>query len=132
MKNRLKNSQNLLANKLKGPASRLVFYFKTSAILINNLIECPIPQGGSADKAGLKAGDKILKVNGKAVSDLTHMEVVEMIKSDGQVVLTVQQHPLHRPPVVPSSPPGIGVAAKRKGNNSRENITGPQPVDVSR
>jgi hypothetical protein len=58
------------------------------------------------------------------------MEVVEMIKSDGQVVLTVQQHPLHRPPVVPSSPPGIGVAAKRKGNNSRENITGPQPVDV--
>lgn len=53
-----------------------------------------------------------------------------MIKSDAQVVLTVQQHPLHRPPAVPSSPPGIGVAAKRKGNNSRENITGPQPVDV--
>ncbi|CAB3378735.1 Hypothetical predicted protein [Cloeon dipterum] len=86
--------------------------------------------GGSAERAGLKPGDKILKVNGQNVAQSTHIEVVELIKADAQVVLTVHQHPHHRPPTLPSSPPGLGAGTKRKGNSSRENITGPKPVDL--
>ncbi|XP_059480825.1 rho guanine nucleotide exchange factor 12 isoform X2 [Neocloeon triangulifer] len=85
---------------------------------------------GSAEKAGLKPGDKILKVNGVNVTQSTHLEVVELIKADAQVILTVQQYPHPRPPILPSSPPGMGAVTKRKGTSSRENITGPQPVDL--
>uniref|UniRef100_A0A0K8TH39 PDZ domain-containing protein n=1 Tax=Lygus hesperus TaxID=30085 RepID=A0A0K8TH39_LYGHE len=53
-----------------------------------------VKEGGAAEKAGLHSGDTILKVNGVNVTSLTHTEVVELIKAEAQVVLTVQQNPL--------------------------------------
>ncbi|XP_057324420.1 rho guanine nucleotide exchange factor 12 isoform X3 [Microplitis mediator] len=53
-----------------------------------------VKEGGAAERAGLKQGDKIIKVNGVNVMQSTHTEVVQLIKSSTQVVLTVQQKPL--------------------------------------
>ncbi|XP_046401357.1 rho guanine nucleotide exchange factor 11 isoform X3 [Ischnura elegans] len=50
-----------------------------------------VKEGGAAERAGLHSGDKIIKVNGIVVTQSTHTEVVELIKSAPQVVLTVQQ-----------------------------------------
>ncbi|XP_072375594.1 rho guanine nucleotide exchange factor 12 isoform X3 [Diabrotica undecimpunctata] len=82
-----------------------------------------VKEGGAAEKAGLHAGDKIVKVNGVNVMQSTHTQVVALIKSSSQVVLTVQQRsniqrnmgsPGHvRPVTTPTS----------------SRITGPQPVD---
>ncbi|XP_018377346.1 PREDICTED: rho guanine nucleotide exchange factor 12 isoform X4 [Trachymyrmex cornetzi] len=51
-------------------------------------------KGGAAARAGLHAGDKIIKVNGVNVMQSTHTDVVQLIKSSTQVVLTVQQKPV--------------------------------------
>ncbi|XP_030755908.1 rho guanine nucleotide exchange factor 12 isoform X2 [Sitophilus oryzae] len=77
-----------------------------------------VKEGGPAEKAGLNAGDTILQVNGHNVMQSTHTDVVVLIKSSAQVVLTVQQgsslsSPGHRPATV----------------SSASRITGPQPVD---
>ncbi|XP_044751624.1 rho guanine nucleotide exchange factor 12 isoform X2 [Coccinella septempunctata] len=83
-----------------------------------------VKEGGPAEKAGLHAGDKILKVNGITVITFTHTDVVDLIKSSSQVVLTVQQRtsrsimsPLSSPHVRPSTA------------HASTTITNPQPVD---
>ncbi|XP_025161774.1 uncharacterized protein LOC105192214 isoform X2 [Harpegnathos saltator] len=53
-----------------------------------------VKEGGAAARAGLHAGDKIIKVNGVNVTHSTHTDVVQLIKSSTQVVLTVQQKPM--------------------------------------
>uniref|UniRef100_A0A0C9S1B8 ARHGEF12_2 protein n=1 Tax=Fopius arisanus TaxID=64838 RepID=A0A0C9S1B8_9HYME len=53
-----------------------------------------VKEGGAAARAGLVAGDRILKVNGVNVMQSVHTDVVELIKSSTQVVLTVQPDPL--------------------------------------
>nr|DBA34555.1 TPA: hypothetical protein GDO54_002105 [Pyxicephalus adspersus] len=45
-----------------------------------------IEKGSSADKAGLKDGDRVLKVNKVFVDDKEHPEVVELIKANGNSV----------------------------------------------
>ncbi|EEB15994.1 Sorting nexin-27, putative [Pediculus humanus corporis] len=46
--------------------------------------------GGAAEKAGIRKGDRILEVNGASVEGATHKQVVELIKSGGDVLtLTV-------------------------------------------
>ncbi|XP_040194992.1 Na(+)/H(+) exchange regulatory cofactor NHE-RF3 [Rana temporaria] len=45
-----------------------------------------IEKGSAADKAGLKDGDRVMKVNGVFVDDKDHPEVVELIKASGNSV----------------------------------------------
>ena len=37
--------------------------------------------GGPADRAGLKDGDRIIKINGKNVENKSHQQIVSMIKA---------------------------------------------------
>ncbi|GAB6032423.1 Sorting nexin-27 [Chamberlinius hualienensis] len=49
-----------------------------------------ILEGGAAEKASIKKGDRILEVNGVNVEGATHKQVVDLIKSGGDVLtLTV-------------------------------------------
>ncbi|XP_023248166.1 rho guanine nucleotide exchange factor 12 isoform X2 [Copidosoma floridanum] len=107
-----------------------------------------VKEGGAAERAGLHAGDKIIKVDGVNVMQSTHTEVVELIKASTQVVLTVQQqsHPTmatglssshhHRPTSLSTSSvlvsPVQGTSLHRASTapaSCTERITGPQPVD---
>ncbi|XP_074079269.1 rho guanine nucleotide exchange factor 11-like isoform X5 [Macrotis lagotis] len=45
--------------------------------------------GGAAMKAGVKEGDRIIKVNGTMVTNSSHLEVVKLIKSGAYVALTL-------------------------------------------
>ncbi|XP_038624183.1 rho guanine nucleotide exchange factor 11 [Tachyglossus aculeatus] len=45
--------------------------------------------GGAALKAGVKEGDRIIKVNGTMVTNSSHVEVVKLIKSGAYVALTL-------------------------------------------
>lgn len=56
--------------------------------------------GGAAMKAGVKEGDRIIKVNGTMVTNSSHLEVVKLIKSGAYVALTL----------LGSSPSSIGVS----------------------
>uniref|UniRef100_A0A1B6C0U4 Rho guanine nucleotide exchange factor 12 n=1 Tax=Clastoptera arizonana TaxID=38151 RepID=A0A1B6C0U4_9HEMI len=98
-----------------------------------------VKDGGAAEKAGLHSGDKIIKVNGVNVTHSTHTEVVELIKSSTQVILTVQQRPMpssltSRSPVSPGtiSSPSMPVRSLHHSAPSRDRITGPQPVDFEK
>ncbi|XP_063911076.1 rho guanine nucleotide exchange factor 11 isoform X3 [Zophobas morio] len=81
-----------------------------------------VKEGGAAEKAGLHAGDKIIKVNDVNVISSTHTEVVDLIRSSSQVVLTVQQRSGNQK--VMGSP-----SVHNRPLTTPSRITGPQPVD---
>nr|XP_023026441.1 rho guanine nucleotide exchange factor 12 isoform X3 [Leptinotarsa decemlineata] len=83
-----------------------------------------VKEGGAAEKAGLHAGDKIIKVNGVNVMNSTHTQVVALIKSSSQVVLSVQQR---SNPIRNMGSPSVHNRPVTTPTSSR--ITGPQPVD---
>uniref|UniRef100_A0A8D2AR06 Rho guanine nucleotide exchange factor 11 n=1 Tax=Sciurus vulgaris TaxID=55149 RepID=A0A8D2AR06_SCIVU len=94
--------------------------------------------GGAAMKAGVKEGDRIIKVNGTMVTNSSHLEVVKLIKSGAYVALTLlgsspspvsvsglQQEPFLAGaprviPVIPPPPPPPLPPPQR--------ITGPKPL----
>ncbi|CAH0546729.1 unnamed protein product [Brassicogethes aeneus] len=76
-----------------------------------------VKEGGPAEKAGLHAGDKIIKVNGINVRSSTHTEVVNLIRAQTQVILTVQQRTFAR------------LSQGSPSMHNRQSITNPQPVD---
>jgi hypothetical protein len=78
--------------------------------------------GGAAEKAGLHAGDKIIKVNDVNVISSKHTDVVDLIRSSSQVVLTVQQRTGTQK--VMGSP-----SVHNRPLTTPSRITGPQPVD---
>ncbi|XP_015111915.1 rho guanine nucleotide exchange factor 12 isoform X5 [Diachasma alloeum] len=117
-----------------------------------------VKEGGAAARAGLVAGDRILKVNGVNVMQSVHTDVVELIKSSTQVVLTVQPDPvlatlanhpvrstgIHEGQQRPTSltPSGSMVSPSQSATSLHRaatapaggapcstRITGPQPVD---
>ena len=48
-----------------------------------------VADNGPADLAGLRVGDKVLKVNGILVVDVDHYEAVEVLKACGAVLVLV-------------------------------------------
>jgi protein scribble len=48
-----------------------------------------VTEGGPADLAGLRVGDKLLKVNGVVVEDADHYDAVEVLKACGSVLVLV-------------------------------------------
>ncbi|XP_058165888.1 rho guanine nucleotide exchange factor 11 isoform X6 [Dasypus novemcinctus] len=56
--------------------------------------------GGAAMKAGVKEGDRIIKVNGTMVTNSSHLEVVKLIRSGAYVALTL----------LGSSPSSVGIS----------------------
>ncbi|XP_073986570.1 rho guanine nucleotide exchange factor 2 isoform X3 [Rhodnius prolixus] len=98
-----------------------------------------VKEGGAAERAGLHSGDTIIKVNGINVINLTHTEVVELIKAAKQVDLTVHQNPLRERScsnVIMSSPSLQARHAMhhhaQHQTRDRDRITGPQPVDFEK
>nr|XP_036872530.1 rho guanine nucleotide exchange factor 11 isoform X2 [Manis javanica] len=95
--------------------------------------------GGAAMKAGVKEGDRIIKVNGTMVTNSSHLEVVKLIKSGAYVALTLlgsspasigvsglQQDPAPAgaprvTPVLPPPPPPPALPPPQR-------ITGPKPL----
>ncbi|XP_045640767.1 rho guanine nucleotide exchange factor 11 isoform X5 [Ursus americanus] len=95
--------------------------------------------GGAAMRAGVKEGDRIMKVNGTMVTNSSHLEVVKLIKSGAYVALTLlgsspssvgvsglQQDPAPAgaprvAPVVPPPPPPPPLPPPQR-------ITGPKPL----
>ncbi|XP_053522199.1 rho guanine nucleotide exchange factor 11 isoform X4 [Artibeus jamaicensis] len=95
--------------------------------------------GGAAMKAGVKEGDRIIKVNGTMVTNSSHLEVVKLIKSGAYVALTLlgsspssigasglQQDPdlagaPQVTPVIPPPPPPPPLPPPQR-------ITGPKPL----
>ncbi|KAM5256474.1 rho guanine nucleotide exchange factor 11 [Ctenodactylus gundi] len=93
--------------------------------------------GGAAMKAGVKEGDRIIKVNGTMVTNSSHLEVVKLIKSGAYVALTLlgsssvgssglqQDQSLAGAsrvnPMIPSPPPPPPLPPLQR-------ITGPKPL----
>lgn len=48
-----------------------------------------VTEGGPADLAGLKVGDKVLTVNGVSVINVSHYDAVEVLKASGSVLILV-------------------------------------------
>lgn len=48
-----------------------------------------VTEGGPADLAGLRVGDKVTKVNGVSVEDADHYDAVEVLKACGAVLVLV-------------------------------------------
>ena len=76
-----------------GPISRKMGYV---TLEWPHIVENPsrlcfsVDSGGIAEQKGLKIGDQIMAVNGYSFEDVTHMEAVEVMKSDRRLVMTVK------------------------------------------
>uniref|UniRef100_A0A1B0A470 PDZ domain-containing protein n=1 Tax=Glossina pallidipes TaxID=7398 RepID=A0A1B0A470_GLOPL len=55
-----------------------------------------VTESGPADMAGLKVGDKVLKVNGISVVDADHYQAVQVLKACGSVLVLVVEREVTR------------------------------------
>ncbi|XP_067616418.1 protein lap4 isoform X9 [Eurosta solidaginis] len=55
-----------------------------------------VTEGGPADMAGLKVGDKVLKVNGISVVEADHYQAVQVLKACGAVLVLVVEREVTR------------------------------------
>uniref|UniRef100_A0A1A7Z8U6 PDZ domain containing 1 n=1 Tax=Nothobranchius furzeri TaxID=105023 RepID=A0A1A7Z8U6_NOTFU len=69
----------------KRPGQTFGFFLRVEQSKEGHLIRC-LEMGGPAELAGMKDGDRILRVNGKFVDGLTHSEVVELVRNSGASV----------------------------------------------
>ncbi|XP_011311698.1 protein lap4 isoform X2 [Fopius arisanus] len=60
-----------------------------------------VTEGGPADLAGLRVGDKVISVNGVSVVDVDHYDAVEVLKACGRILILVILREVTR--IVPSS-----------------------------
>lgn len=88
----------------------------------------------AAQRAGLMAGDMILKVNGTPVRYSSHVEVVKLIKASDIVHLTIQRSQTHQQQhhSLTSRPMSTSITnSPSTPVAQRSSITAPLPVDVS-
>ncbi|KAG8000594.1 Na(+)/H(+) exchange regulatory cofactor NHE-RF3 [Nibea albiflora] len=69
----------------KKPGHTFGFYLRVEQGEEGHLIRC-LEMGGPAELAGMKDGDRILRVNGTFVDGLAHSEVVDMVRNSGASV----------------------------------------------
>ncbi|XP_068457884.1 Na(+)/H(+) exchange regulatory cofactor NHE-RF3 [Clinocottus analis] len=70
----------------KRPGHSFGFYLRVEQAVDGHLIRC-LEMGGPAELAGMKDGDRILRVNGTCVDGLPHSEVVDMVRNSGASVI---------------------------------------------
>lgn len=58
----------------KRPGQTFGFYLRVEHNEDGHLVRC-LDKGGSAQLAGMKDGDRIIRVNGKFTDELSHLEV---------------------------------------------------------
>ncbi|XP_059199509.1 Na(+)/H(+) exchange regulatory cofactor NHE-RF3 [Centropristis striata] len=69
----------------KKPGHTFGFYLRMEHGEEGHLIRC-LEMGGPAELAGMKDGERILRVNGTFVDGLSHSDVVEMVRNSGATV----------------------------------------------
>ncbi|XP_026768371.3 Na(+)/H(+) exchange regulatory cofactor NHE-RF3 [Pangasianodon hypophthalmus] len=79
-----------------GPKLKLCFLLKSSSGFGFSIKSCKGPEGmfmtdvivgGAADNAGVKAGDRLVEINGENVEGATHDQTVEKVKAAGKSVM---------------------------------------------
>lgn len=88
----------------------------------------------AAERAGLMAGDMILKVNGTPVRYSSHLEVVKLIKASEIVHLTIQRSQTHQQQHHSQTTRPMSTSITNSPSTplaQRSSITAPLPVDVS-
>ncbi|CAL8268489.1 unnamed protein product [Lota lota] len=66
----------------KRPGETFGFFLRVEQGEFGHLVRC-LDMGGAAELAGMKDGDRILRVNGTFVDGLSHLQVVELVKENG-------------------------------------------------
>lgn len=74
-----------LISLTKKPGQTFGFYLRAEHGEEGHLIRC-LEMGGPAELAGMKDGDRILRVNGTLVDGLPHSEVVDIVRNSGASV----------------------------------------------
>ncbi|XP_070832727.1 Na(+)/H(+) exchange regulatory cofactor NHE-RF3 [Chaetodon trifascialis] len=74
-----------LISLTKKPGQTFGFYLRAEHGEEGHLIRC-LEMGGPAELAGMKDGDRILRVNGMFVDGLPHSEVVDIVRKSGASV----------------------------------------------
>lgn len=69
----------------KKPGQTFGFYLRLENGEEGHLIRC-LEMGGPAELAGMKDGDRIVCVNGMFVDEMSHTELVDLVKSSGSSV----------------------------------------------
>ncbi|XP_034042296.1 Na(+)/H(+) exchange regulatory cofactor NHE-RF3 [Thalassophryne amazonica] len=69
----------------KRPGQAFGFYLRVENGEEGHLVRC-LEMGGPAELAGMKDGDRLIRVNGKFVDGLPHSQVVDQIRESGTTV----------------------------------------------
>lgn len=91
-----------------------------------------VTEGGPADLAGLRVGDKVLKVNGISVHEADHYDAVEVLKACGAVLVLLVSREVTRlvgHPVFLENGELAKIAIDRKENGSIGKII-PAPITI--
>ncbi len=91
-----------------------------------------VTEGGPADLAGLKVGDKVLKVNGVSVEEADHYDAVEVLKACGAVLVLVVMREVTRlvgHPVFHENGALAKIAIDSHTQNHQKSI--PPPIEIT-
>ncbi|XP_056635600.1 protein lap4-like isoform X9 [Diorhabda sublineata] len=123
----IERSQTGLGLSIAGGRGSTPFKGDDEGIFISRVTE-----GGPADLAGLKVGDKVLVVNGINVVDVSHYDAVEVLKASGPVLIlqvTREVTRLVKPPstYVTSKPSLTPSLINKSDTANKNNVPPPLP-----